>query len=170
MAKKDKKTFLKKGGAVANTYSEQERFIDKLGASGVKQETLILISNRLRYERALAELEAAKAYCEAQGFMPLSGNKVGVDDMVSLIVRRCQGLQVAIEGVSSELGITSTSYLGLSQLAWDVTNLAERVEAKPTTGKSVGKPRQVATHRFNVAREGLALEWAGAVPTPGRGA
>lgn len=128
MGKKDKKTFLKKGSNVASVYSEQERFIDKLGAAGVTQENLILISNRLRYERATAELDAAKAYCEAQGFIN-AGDKVGVDDMVSLIVRRCQGLQVAIEGVAAELGHMSTAYLGISQLAWDVTNLAERVEA-----------------------------------------
>jgi hypothetical protein len=139
---KNKKNFLKKGSG--NAYSEQSQFIDKLDAAGVSEQNLILIRTRLRYERATAELEAAKAYCEAQGFTSCNGNKVSVDDMVSLIVRRCQGLQVAIEGVSAELGITSTSYLGLSQLAWDITSLAERVEAIMCAEASVEYAKKIA--------------------------
>lgn len=141
MGKKDKLVFLKKGDA--DVYTSQSRFIDKLKAAGVDEDNLHLMMDRLRYERAQAELAAAKAYCEAEGLLNSNGT-ISVDEMVSLIVRRCQGLQVAIEGIASDLGRTSTSYNGLAQLAWDVTNLAERVEAIMSAENCIDYAKKIA--------------------------
>ena len=127
MGKKAKTPKANRDTVAAETpWDIQNRFKQRLEEAGVTQELRIFIEDYVRCEQAKAVEQAAKTYVSDAEHYPVN-NEFPVGDMLEILARRANGLYAAVTALGHEVGHDNFIYVGVAQIAFDVSRFAQRV-------------------------------------------